>query len=594
MSSDLRLEPVRADSPAVPVMLDDETLRDGLQSPSVRCPTIDEKIRILHLIDRLGIDTANIGLPGAGPQVAADVERLAREIADQRLARAGELRGADGDRRHQADRRDLAARRHPDRVLHVHRIEPAAAVRRGLVARRAAEADRGSDRLRGRRRAAGDVRHRGHDPRRSRLAAAAVLAPRSAPARSGSASPTPSATPRRPARPRSCASSATVLDECGGGVGIDWHGHRDRDFAIANSLAALEAGATRLHGAAIGIGERVGNTPMDTLLVNLVLIGYLDRDLTALVEYCETVSAATGVADPAELSRRRPRRVPDGDRRPRRRGDQGLPQGRSRSGRRRLLGRARRRWSGAARRSRSGRCRANRTSSSGWRSAAWRPDADVVDRIFAHAKGVGVGADGGGNPEAYRAWPLRRFSMAGSAARSTSPTAWKLFALSLSIVSCGVCHGSVFEIDQIDRRARPPRETGCDRPRSASLRRGTPCVRARAAVSQMIAGQPRRRLRLPLHAEIGVANHVDQDQRGDLLAACRPSSRSRRSSGCRSGCPDRATRGARPPRRRGTAARRASRAATASGPAPARSGSRCSSRRRSPRRTTTSLNSLVS
>src|SRR6478609_6049689 len=67
------------------VLLDDETLRDGLQSPSVRCPSIDEKIRILHLIDRLGIDTANIGLPGAGPQVAADVERLAREIAGQRL-----------------------------------------------------------------------------------------------------------------------------------------------------------------------------------------------------------------------------------------------------------------------------------------------------------------------------------------------------------------------------------------------------------------------------------------------------------------------------------------------------------------------------
>src|SRR5215210_9431481 len=67
------------------VMLDDETLRDGLQSPSVRCPTIDEKLRILHLIDTLGIDTADIGLPGAGPHVAADVERLAREIASARL-----------------------------------------------------------------------------------------------------------------------------------------------------------------------------------------------------------------------------------------------------------------------------------------------------------------------------------------------------------------------------------------------------------------------------------------------------------------------------------------------------------------------------
>src|SRR4051795_13283893 len=68
------------------VMLDDETLRDGLQSPSVRTPAIDEKLRILHLIDRLGIDTADIGLPGAGPHVVRDVERLAREIPDARLS----------------------------------------------------------------------------------------------------------------------------------------------------------------------------------------------------------------------------------------------------------------------------------------------------------------------------------------------------------------------------------------------------------------------------------------------------------------------------------------------------------------------------
>src|SRR5215211_9283770 len=74
-------------APAKParVLLDDETLRDGLQSPSVRCPTIEEKIHILHLIDRLGIDTADLGLPGAGPHVVRDVERLAREIIDQRL-----------------------------------------------------------------------------------------------------------------------------------------------------------------------------------------------------------------------------------------------------------------------------------------------------------------------------------------------------------------------------------------------------------------------------------------------------------------------------------------------------------------------------
>src|SRR6476659_4832915 len=75
-----------AERPRRTVMLDDETLRDGLQSPSVRCPTIEQKIEILHLIDRLGIDTADIGLPGAGPHVVRDVERLAREIAQERLS----------------------------------------------------------------------------------------------------------------------------------------------------------------------------------------------------------------------------------------------------------------------------------------------------------------------------------------------------------------------------------------------------------------------------------------------------------------------------------------------------------------------------
>jgi isopropylmalate/homocitrate/citramalate synthase len=88
---------------------------------------------------------------------------------------------------------------------------------------------------------------------------------------------------------------AQVIAETGADVGIDWHGHRDRDLAVINSIAALEAGATRLHGAALGIGERVGNTPMDLLLVNLVLMGYATRDLRKLSDYCHLVSEACGV-----------------------------------------------------------------------------------------------------------------------------------------------------------------------------------------------------------------------------------------------------------------------------------------------------------
>lgn len=91
---------------------------------------------------------------------------------------------------------------------------------------------------------------------------------------------------------------AAVAEDCGAEVGIDWHGHRDRGMAMINAITALEAGATRLHGTALGIGERVGNTPIDLLLVNLVLMGYLERDLTRLNEYCAVVSRACDLPIP--------------------------------------------------------------------------------------------------------------------------------------------------------------------------------------------------------------------------------------------------------------------------------------------------------
>jgi 2-isopropylmalate synthase len=90
-----------------------------------------------------------------------------------------------------------------------------------------------------------------------------------------------------------------LVEELGADAGIDWHGHRDRGLGVASALAALEAGATRLHGTALGIGERCGNTPIDLLLVNLVLSGSLDRDLTTLPAYCEAVSRACDVPIPA-------------------------------------------------------------------------------------------------------------------------------------------------------------------------------------------------------------------------------------------------------------------------------------------------------
>jgi 2-isopropylmalate synthase len=289
----------RTDTPRpATVLLDDETLRDGLQSPSVRCPTIDEKLRILHLIDKLGIETADIGLPGAGPHVVKDVERLAREIADQRLR----VQANCAARTMIADIRPIAEisqraglpiecctfigssplRQYAegwtlDQLLKLTEEAITFAIGEGLRVMYVTEDTT---------RAAPDT-----------LRALYSTAIRAGARRVCISDTVGHATPHGAAAV--VRFIASVVDECGGGVGIDWHGHRDRDFAIINTLAALEAGATRLHGSAIGIGERVGNTPMELLLMNLVLMGYIERDLSALVEYCDTVSAATDVPIPA-------------------------------------------------------------------------------------------------------------------------------------------------------------------------------------------------------------------------------------------------------------------------------------------------------
>jgi 2-isopropylmalate synthase len=264
----------------------------------VRCPSIEEKLRILHLIDRLGIETADIGLPGAGPHVVRDVERLAREIVDQRLTVQANCaaRTLEGDIRPIAEisqrvgisiecctfigsspLRQYAEGWTLDQLLELTERAITFAVGEGLPVMYVTE----------------DTTRADPDTLRALYSTAIRAGAR----RVCIADTVGHSTPHGAAAVVRFVKS--VVDDCGGEVGIDWHGHRDRDFAIVNTLAALDAGATRLHGAAIGIGERVGNTPMELLLMNLVLMGDIERDLSALCEYCDTVSAATEVPIPA-------------------------------------------------------------------------------------------------------------------------------------------------------------------------------------------------------------------------------------------------------------------------------------------------------
>jgi 2-isopropylmalate synthase len=287
-------------APAEPasVMLDDETLRDGLQSPSVRTPAIDQKIRILHLIDALGIETADIGLPGAGPHVVRDVERLAREIVEAKLS----VRANCAARTVEADIAPIAEIvQRTGLAIEVGTFIGSSPIRQYAEDWTLDRLQRlTDDAVRFAVRQGLDVMYVTEDTTRAdpdSLRALYTTAIRAGAKRVCIADTVGHATPVGAAAVVRFVQS--IVDECGGGVGIDWHGHRDRDLAIENSLAAMRAGATRLHGAAIGLGERVGNTPMDVLLVNLVLMGCRQADLTKLPAYCAAASEATGIPVPA-------------------------------------------------------------------------------------------------------------------------------------------------------------------------------------------------------------------------------------------------------------------------------------------------------
>jgi 2-isopropylmalate synthase len=280
--------------PARRVEFDDETLRDGLQSPSVTDPSIEDKLRILHYMNEIGIDNADIGLPGAGPHVQKTVERLAREIVEQKLSVYPSAAG----RTHENDIRpiiDISARvgipieadlfigSSPirqfaeewelDWVIEQSAKAVRFAVTNGIPVMYVTE---------------DTTRANPRDIEKLYIAAIEAGATRICVADTvGHATPWGTRNVVRFVR--------ALVDRTNPAVKVDWHGHEDRGLGVINCIAALEAGADRVHGSAGGIGERVGNTPMDLLMVNLKLMGWIDNDLTALPDYVKHVSRVTNV-----------------------------------------------------------------------------------------------------------------------------------------------------------------------------------------------------------------------------------------------------------------------------------------------------------
>jgi 2-isopropylmalate synthase len=274
------------------VMLDDETLRDGLQCPSVTDPPVEKKIEILHGMDRLGIDTADVGLPGAGKRQYEAVEALCREIASSRL----KIRANCAARTMRVDIEPMVEIVQKTGVP----IEACVFIGSSPIRQYAEEWDLDFILARSREAVEFAVREglevmyvtedtiRSHPKDLRTLFAAAI----DAGAKRVCLCDTVGAAV--PTGVKNLVSwVARLLTELGAhDVGIDWHGHRDRGLDVANTIAAIEAGATRVHGTALGVGERVGNTPMEQILVNLKLLGLRDEDLSALPAYVRTVAEA--------------------------------------------------------------------------------------------------------------------------------------------------------------------------------------------------------------------------------------------------------------------------------------------------------------
>lgn len=275
----------------------DETLRDGVQCPSVTDPGIEDKMAIVRLLSKVGVDVVDIGLPGAGPRAVADVTRLAELIRDEKLPILA----------------NCAARTHANDIAPIIDISQKTGVPIEVMAFLGASPIRlyaeGWDVDLLEKRTRESIRlakqngltatfvtedtTRAHPETLRRLFLAAIeegadglcLCDTCGHANDNGV--------------RNLLSFARgVVKESGRDVRLDWHGHNDRGYGLSNAIVACEEGVDRVHGCVIGVGERVGNTSLDLLLVNLKLMGWHQGDLTALADLVDLASRACEVPIP--------------------------------------------------------------------------------------------------------------------------------------------------------------------------------------------------------------------------------------------------------------------------------------------------------
>lgn len=270
----------------------DETLRDGLQNPSVVDPSVEEKLKILHLMEDLGIHVADVGLPGSSKRAFEDVLRLCKEVVDCkmkiRIACAGRTVVSDITPMIEVSQR-------AGMTIHCYAFIGSSPIRQyaeswdvNLIAKRSTEAIDVAVK------AGLPVAYVTEDTTRSRPEVLTTLFRAAIDHGATRLCLSDTVGHATPDGVRNLIQfTKNVVAGTGAEVGIDWHGHNDRGLALENAIWAFEYGADRVHACGLGIGERVGNAPMELLLLNLKLLGQLDgQDLTKLLEYSQAIANA--------------------------------------------------------------------------------------------------------------------------------------------------------------------------------------------------------------------------------------------------------------------------------------------------------------
>tara|TARA_B100000575_G_scaffold293988_1_gene307420 strand:+ start:19249 stop:20427 length:1179 start_codon:yes stop_codon:yes gene_type:complete len=270
------------------VWFDDETLRDGLQSPSARNPSIEQKIELLSFMEDLGIQKVDLGLPGAGQFHLSHIDSLLSHMRsnDYQIRPGCAVRTVISDieplielqSRHEiqiqasaflgtSPIRQYAEGWTMEKIMNTAEVAVEFAVDNDIPVMFVTE---------------DTTRSRPDDIKAVYTRAIELGADRICICDTCGHS-----TPRGVQSLMSFIQEEVIPDSGikRRDIEINWHGHQDRGLGVANNLAAVEYGADVIHGTALGVGERSGNAPLDQTLVNLSLMGVISNDLTNLSEY---------------------------------------------------------------------------------------------------------------------------------------------------------------------------------------------------------------------------------------------------------------------------------------------------------------------